>query len=244
MHIEGNEITTRTEESLNKLEKTRKIAIETLGKMGAKWDVHMPLFCSTASIARILWLEEIVAQIKLVPGDVIEFGSQWGASLNVIAALMKIQEPYNPSRRLVSFSTFEEGFVGVDENLEGGLNDGLYATTNGWHKQLVQLMRMNHEGLDFECVPGDASQNIKVYLERQKSRLIALCHFDMDIYKPTKDCLEAILPHMVKGGILVFDELNCSAFPGETRAVLEVLGRDFKIRRTDLQPYSCFVIVE
>jgi hypothetical protein len=47
--------------------------------------------------------------------------------------------------------------------------------------------------------------------------------FDMDIYKPTKDVLEKIIPRLVKGSLLVFDELNFKAFPGETIAVNEVL---------------------
>ena len=37
----------------------------------------------------------------------------------------------------------------------------------------------------------------------------------MDIYKPTKNCLKAIKPHLTKGSILAFDEPNCKDFLGK-----------------------------
>jgi len=57
--------------------------------------------------------------------------------------------------------------------------------------------------------------------------------FDMDIYKPTKDTIRAIKPKLTKGSLLVFDELNCQQFPGETKALDEVL----KINNLKLQFY-------
>lgn len=34
------------------------------------------------------------------------------------------------------------------------------------------------------------------------------------------------MPHLTRGSVLGFDELNCGEFPGETVAVREVLGLD------------------
>ena len=67
--------------------------------------------------------------------------------------------------------------------------------------------------------------------------------FDMDVYKPTKDVLEAILPRLIKGSVLVFDELNCPHFPGETIALIEVLGlKNLKLHRNPHQPYCSWLI--
>jgi hypothetical protein len=56
--------------------------------------------------------------------------------------------------------------------------------------------------------------------------------FDMDIYKPTKDVLEKIIPRLTKGSLLVFDELSNEFWPGETLAVNEVLGlNNLSLRR-------------
>ena len=63
--------------------------------------------------------------------------------------------------------------------------------------------------------------------------------FDMDIYKPTKDALEAIKPKLTKGSVLVFDELNCPQFPGEMQALHEVFGiGNLKLQNYGHQPNS------
>lgn len=43
----------------------------------------------------------------------------------------------------------------------------------------------------------------------------------MDLYEPTKKALELIKPHLIKGSVIGFDELNLSLYPGETLAVKE-----------------------
>lgn len=65
----------------------------------------------------------------------------------------------------------------------------------------------------------------------------------MDIYKPTKIVLQKIIPRLTRGSILVFDELNCDVFPGETRAVDEVLGlNNLKLYRSKFQPYGAWAV--
>jgi hypothetical protein len=65
----------------------------------------------------------------------------------------------------------------------------------------------------------------------------------MDLYKPTRDVLETILPRLTRGSVLVFDELNCPRFPGETTALAEVLGLDnLRLRRDPHQPYCAWAI--
>jgi hypothetical protein len=48
-----------------------------------------------------------------------------------------------------------------------------------------------------------------------------LLYLVFDIYEPTKVALREIMPRVVKGGVVAFDELNCAEFAGETRALLE-----------------------
>jgi Macrocin-O-methyltransferase (TylF) len=59
----------------------------------------------------------------------------------------------------------------------------------------------------------------------------ALLYLDFDIYEPTKKALEIFYPRMPKGSIIVFDELNDTAWPGETLAMYEVLD----IKRSRLE---------
>ena len=67
--------------------------------------------------------------------------------------------------------------------------------------------------------------------------------FDMDIYQPTKDALESILPRLTKGSILVFDELNCRQFPGETQALQDVLSLNkLKLQHDAHQPNCAWAV--
>jgi len=65
----------------------------------------------------------------------------------------------------------------------------------------------------------------------------------MDVYKPTKDVLESIVPRLTKGSLLVFDELNAEIFPGETRAVDEILGlNNIRLRHNPHQPLCAWAV--
>ncbi|MNL50967.1 hypothetical protein D3C87_1740290 [compost metagenome] len=96
-----------------------------------------------------------------------------------------------------------------------------------------------------ELVKGDATVTLPDYLKDHPETIVALAYFDFDLYKPTRDCLEAILPHLTKGSVLAFDELNMSEFPGETIALREVLGLSrYAIRRDPSSPLTSYLVFE
>lgn len=91
---------------------------------------------------------------------------------------------------------------------------------------------------------GDVVETLPEYLDRHPETIVALAYFDLDLYAPTRASLEMVLPHVPRGGILVFDELNSREFPGETRAFREVLNlRDCTLRRFPLEPSPTYVIL-
>jgi len=53
------------------------------------------------------------------------------------------------------------------------------------------------------------------------SEPIALAHIDCDWYAPVRTCMERIIPHLVPGGIMVFDDY--ASYSGCRRAVDELL---------------------
>jgi hypothetical protein len=75
----------------------------------------------------------------------------------------------------------------------------------------------------FEIIEGDVCETLEKYIEEHPELLVSMVYFDMDLYEPTKYCLERIIKFMPKGSIIGFDELNHPSFPGETRAVKEVI---------------------
>ena len=238
----SREFTHRTVSALAKSKENKNILAKSLDLLGDKWDTHLPLFLESPSIARILWFKETLDLISSVPGDIWEFGSQWGASLSIISSIMKINEPYNPSRRLVSFSTFSEGFTSTDSSDGKHISAGQYRTSPDWKDTMKNLVLSKNKNLDLRIEEGDAIFTLPSYLERDENRLVSLIHCDMDIYRPTVECLKLAWPRLSVGGVLILDEMNCDAFPGETRAALEVLGRDIRYFRSSYQPYSVYTI--
>lgn len=67
----------------------------------------------------------------------------------------------------------------------------------------------------------------------------------MDIYEPTKVVLEMIMPHVTKGTVIGFDEMNWKEMPGPTLALKEVIGLSkYKIIHSPLQPIPGYIVIE
>jgi hypothetical protein len=97
----------------------------------------------------------------------------------------------------------------------------------------------------FELCEGDATKTLPKYLHENPETIIALAYFDFDVYEPTKICLEAIKPRLVKGSVIGFDELNDPDSPGETLAVMEVFGlNNIKLKRFPYTSRTSYFVVE
>ena len=96
----------------------------------------------------------------------------------------------------------------------------------------------------YQLIRGDAIKETKIFLEKNPQSIIALAYFDLDLYEPTKKCLELIKPYITKGTIIGFDELNHATYPGETLALKEVFGLDaFKITRTPYSSHTSYITI-
>ncbi|HEY9217406.1 MAG TPA: class I SAM-dependent methyltransferase [Phenylobacterium sp.] len=211
---------------------------------------NLGLFLTRQNLARILFMQKLYEQILPVHGVVMEFGVRWGQNLALFSALRGMFEPFNYNRKIVGFDTFA-GFPSVS-SLDGGrVRAGDYGVAPGWKEQLEGILGFHEQNAPipqkrkFELVQGDAIQTLPKYLGEHPETVIALAYFDFDLYEPTKACLEAILPHITKGTVLAFDELNCPEFPGETVAVREVLGLSrYAIRRDPANPLMSWLVVD
>ena len=77
---------------------------------------NLGLFLTRQNFSRLLFVKHLYEQIINIQGDIVEFGVRWGQNLAAFSALRGILEPYNHSRRLVGFDTFE----GFPEGRGGG----------------------------------------------------------------------------------------------------------------------------
>ncbi|TAM06632.1 MAG: crotonobetainyl-CoA--carnitine CoA-transferase [Paraburkholderia sp.] len=211
---------------------------------------NLGLFLTRQTLARINFMQKLYQLIVPVHGVIMEFGVRWGQNMALFSALRGIHEPFNYNRRLIGFDTFE-GFPGVADQDGGMVKTGDYAVTAGWEDHLEAILNFHEQNAPIpqktkhELVKGDATETISAYLARHPETVVAMAYFDFDLYKPTKDCLEAILPHVTKGTVLAFDELNCPEFPGETLAVREVLGLSrYALRRDPSNPLTSYLIID
>jgi hypothetical protein len=244
----SKELTVHTQQEWSMHEELLSLAKELLPKYGHNWHRHSLVTLGAASVSRILYYDHIYKNVLDVPGVICEFGVQWGAGMAQLLALRSIYEPFNRSRVIYGFDTFQ-GFVSLDEKDGKAVEVGAYSSTPGYVKTLDRLLSI-HESFSpnphikkFELVPGDVSQTIGTWLEKNRHAIISMAIFDMDLYRPTKGVLEQIRPRLTKGSLLVFDELNAPEFPGETIALAEVLGLNgLRLRRLPYQPYSAWAV--
>jgi hypothetical protein len=241
----GGSTATEAERKLNLAQRLRQSRVpdqELLDNLG--------LYLTRQTLSRINFMQTLYAMIVPVHGVIMEFGVRWGQNMALFTSLRGIHEPFNYNRRIIGFDTFE-GFPSVADEDGGSVQAGDYAVSDGWKQELDILLNIHAQGSPIphkkkhELVTGDASQSLPAYLAQQPETVIALAYFDFDLYKPTRDCLEAIQPYLTKGSVLAFDELNTPEFPGETIAVREVFGLSrYAIRRDPNNPLTSYLVIE
>lgn len=212
--------------------------------------LNMGLFLTPQNLSRVLFLDFLYKQILETQGVVMEFGCRWGQSLSLFSALRGIYEPFNRLRHIVGFDTFS-GFVDVTEEDGQQMKQGAYATTQDYAAYLEKLLDFQEKESPlshlrkFAVVKGDVMETLPNYLEANPHTVIALAYFDLDLYKPTKFVLQQIRDRITRGTVLGFDEANDASTPGETLALMEVLGlRNVALKRFPHNARTSYVVVE
>jgi hypothetical protein len=195
---------------------------------------NLPLFLRRHQLTDLLSMDLLYREVLDVPGVIMEFGVRYGRHLGTFTALRGVYEPYNPLRRIVGFDTFT-GFPDVAEVDRVGPTayQGRFAVPDNYPEYLREVLEAHEVGEFFGhvtqrsiVVPGDVRETVPRYLAENPQTIIALAYFDLDLYEPTKAVLEAIRPHLTKGSIVAFDELDNPKWPGENVALRETLGLD------------------
>lgn len=214
---------------------------------------NLPLFLSSKNLSRILFMDHIYKQIVNHHGVIMEFGTRYGSNISTFSALRGIYEPFNRIRKIIGFDTFE-GFPSLtdkDNKKCDIMHDGGLACPKDYEKYLEGVMKYQEQDnplshiKKFEIRKGDATLEVKKYLEEYPHTIISLAFFDFDIYKPTKVVLEIIKPYITKGSVLAFDELCDTDSPGETLALKETFGlNNIKLKRYRYCSRTSYFVVE
>jgi hypothetical protein len=194
---------------------------------------NLALYLRRQPLTDLLSVDGLYRMILDVPGVIMEFGVHCGRRLAALTALRGVYEPYNPHRRIVGFDTFT-GFPDVAEIDATGPSAvaGRFALADGYPRHLRDVLDAHEQGEHLGhirrtlVVQGDVRETLPRYLADNPHTVIALAYFDLDLYEPTRDTIEAIRPYLTKGCVLAFDELAHAKWPGETAALRDTLGTD------------------
>ncbi|MBF0347399.1 MAG: dTDP-6-deoxy-L-hexose 3-O-methyltransferase [Magnetococcales bacterium] len=222
--------------------------------------VSMGLYMRSSALVKILFINELYELILNVPGVIVEFGVWWGQNLVLAENLRAIHEPFDQTRRVIGFDTFK-GYAGFSDqdkpSQESGFKSftdvvktGGYSVSEGYRHYLDELISA-HEGTNVlgklrrhTLIEGDVTETAPRYFKENPGTIVALAYFDLALYQPTKACLEAILPCLVPGSVVLLDELNYAEAPGETVAFKEVFANvDYSIRKSKYIKDKSIVII-
>lgn len=209
---------------------------------------NLGLFMHRQIWADYIHMIELYKKIVNVHGVIAEFGVLWGKNLALFTALRGIYEPFNLSRKIIGFDTFE-GFskVSHEDGSDVGIKKGYFDTVKGYEKTLSEILHQHEKKCPIshvtkhELIKGDVSETLQVYHEEHPETIYAMIYIDIDLFEPTREILRQCMPKMSRGGIVGFDEVGHSRFPGETTALLRDINCcDFKLERLPFSGYKSF----
>lgn len=192
---------------------------------------NLALYLRRQPLTDLLSLDALYRMILDVPGVIMEFGVHHGRHLAALTALRGVYEPYHPQRRIIGFDTFT-GFPDVAE-IDATCPSavvGRFALADDYPSHLRDVLDA-HEAAEHLghirrslIIEGDVRETLPRYLADNAHTIVALAYFDLDLYEPTRQAINALRPYLTQGSVLAFDQLAHAKWPGETAALRETLG--------------------
>lgn len=203
------------------------------------------------TISRFLAIYNIFLEQLNIKGSIIECGVNQGMCLFSLAHMSIIHEPYNYHRKIIGFDTFE-GFPGVSEKDKKTSYSKVGAFKHNYnsYKDIINSVKFFNKNRFLNnknkilTIKGDAVKTIPKFVQNNKHLVVSSLWLDFDLYEPTKVALDNFLPLIPKGGIVIFDQLNNSMWPGETRAFFEKKIKYSKLKNFNFEPNLCYLIIK
>lgn len=190
-------------------------------------------FMCRQDLAKLCTYVDIFNLTSGVTGSIVECGVFFGNSLMTWANLSAAFEPYNYPCKIIGFDTFA-GYPGVSEKDMNGAVESGQKQAGGYFADSYEDLKRAIAIYDadrplsqiprVELVKGDVCETTKRYVEDNPGLIVRVLSLTMNLYEPTKAALEAFLPRVPKGGVVVIDALNSNMYPGTTLALIEEMG--------------------
>lgn len=211
---------------------------------------NFPVYSNRQNISRFLALHELFKLQLHVKGSIVDCGVFSGHSLFAFAQFSGIYEPANYHRQIIGFDTFS-GFPSWSELDEFNPNRGKFKPDFDSFDELKSASnayQRNHyleSESKVKLIKGDALATIPDFLKNNNYFVCSMLYLDFDLYEPTKIALESFIPRMPKGSVLAFDEIHNSRWPGETQALMDVIGiNNLNIQSFPFNPDISFAILQ
>ncbi len=207
-----------------------------------------PRFVPRQALSYFLARDIVYREVLNVHGSILDFGVYRGGSFFTWQQLGALYELYNHIRKVIGFDSFR-GFSDVGEFDVGADGKDLLLKKRGGMaydgadelRKGIKLFDMNRplghvvKGI---LVDGELPSSCARYLDEHQETVVALANFGLGLYEPTVELLRLIKPRLVKGSVLVFEDLNQATWPGETRALREVFpAGEVSLRRVPHCPH-------
>jgi predicted O-methyltransferase YrrM len=163
-------------------------------------------------------------------GHIIEYGSYRGGSAIFMAHLA---QRLHPGMKVFALDTFE-GMPKTDKDVDAH-NAGDFSGVD-----LDQLrMRVKALKLDNLILVKGPFENTREQV-MAAAGTVRMAHIDCDIASSVKYSYEAVRPHMVPGGYIVFDDATVSSCIGATEVVEDMLIRRDGLNSEQIWPHFVF----
>ena len=220
--------------------------IDNLNALENKHVSDFALHTPVNAIQRFLVRYELMKLIVDIPGAVMEMGVCSGNGLMSLIHCHNVLQPTYQYREFYGFDTFE-GFPEVHTNDIADVKWEKGDFANHSYDRLQDILHIHNSFFyaptRVKLIKGDVRDTLPEFIDNNAHVIISLLYLDLDLYEPTKICLQKLLPRMAKGSVIAFDELNWKSFPGETIAALEEIGTKYKFKNL-LNSHINYCIIE
>ena len=202
-----------------------------LPKFEERWKYENGFYMTSPPqrIAKLLSHWELYKKASGSPGEIVECGVFKGSSLIQLATFREI-DSIHFEKKIIGFDTFgnfpETGYEPDEENRNSFIESaGSKSLSN---KKIEKILNKKGINNNVELVKGDIEKTVPKYVEKNPHLRISILHVDVDIYEPSKTIMDKLFPKVVKGGVAIFDDYG--DFDGESKAIEEKIGDEYKIR--------------
>ncbi|MCO6431181.1 MAG: class I SAM-dependent methyltransferase [Deltaproteobacteria bacterium] len=211
---------------------------------------NFPKYIRRQKVTRYLALYELFKLSLPVKGSIIECGVNQGFGLMSWANFSAVLEPNNLTRRIYGFDTFTGFPHGVTKHRSKRYTPKKGDLAADSYDELTKLIEIYDDNRflghvdKVHLIKGDVRKTVPEFIEENGHLIVSLLFLDLDLYEPTKVCLQNFLPRMPRGAVLAFDELDNPIWPGETMALMEAVGvSNLELKRFEFDPYISYALV-